>query len=74
MFEVVERKIHGPLKSSSNISQTKRHLLISECTPQKNESGFVFVFRLDLYLIVSQKTIHERKGFTTYTFIDYLVN
>jgi hypothetical protein len=74
MFEVVERKIHGPLKSSSIIFQTKKHLLISEFTLWKNESGFVLVFGFDLYLIVSKKTIHERKCLATCAFIDYLVN
>jgi hypothetical protein len=74
VFEVMESKRHGPLKCSANIFQTKRHLLISECTPQTNESGFVLVFELDLYLIVSRKTIHEGKGLTTYAFIDNLVN
>ena len=74
MFEVVERKRHGLLKSSSNIFQTKRHITISECTPWTDESGFVLVFELDLYLIVSRKTIHERKGFTTCAFIDYPIN
>ena len=34
----------------------------------------MLVFKLDLYLIVSQKTIHERKGLATYAFIDYLDN
>jgi len=52
MFEVMERKMHGPLKGHSNIFETKRHLLISECTQRKDESSFVLVFRLDLYLIL----------------------
>jgi hypothetical protein len=70
----MEIKQHGPLKRSSNIFQTKRHLLIRERTPWTDERGFVLVFGLDLYLIVSRKTIHERKGLATYAFIDYLIN
>jgi hypothetical protein len=34
----------------------------------------MLVFGFDLYLIVSRKTIHERKDLTTCTFIDNLVN
>jgi hypothetical protein len=74
MFEVMERKRHGPLKISSSIFQTKKHISIRKFTPWTNESGFVLIFGFDLYLIVSRKTIHERKGLTTCTFIDYLVN
>jgi hypothetical protein len=74
VFEVVERKIHGPLKSSSDIFQTKRHLLIIECTPQTNERGFVLVFGLYIYLILSGKNIHERKDLAAYAFIKNLVD
>jgi hypothetical protein len=70
----MERKIHGLLKSSSNIFQTKRHLQIGECTPWTNERSFVLVFGLDLYLIVSLKTIHERKGLAICAFINNLVD
>jgi hypothetical protein len=38
MLEVMERKIHGPLKGGSNIFETKRHVMIHECTPW-NEQG-----------------------------------
>jgi hypothetical protein len=70
----MERKRHGPLKFSSNIFHTKRHLPISERTPQTNERSFVLFFGFDLYMIVSQKTIHEIKGLANCAFIDYLVN
>jgi hypothetical protein len=74
MFEIMESKRHGPLKGSSSIFQTKKHLTIRECTPWKNECCFVLVFGFYLYLIISQKTIHEIKGLATYAFIDYMVN
>jgi hypothetical protein len=74
MLEIMERKIHGPLEGISSIFETKRHLTIGKCTPWTNECGFVLVFGLDLYLIISRKTIHERKGLATCTFINYLVN
>lgn len=74
MFEIMERKIYGPLKGSSNIFQNKWHIMIRECTPWTNEFCFVLVFGFDLYLIISQKTIHEIKGLATCAFIDYLVN
>jgi hypothetical protein len=74
MLEIVKGKRHGPLECGSSIFKTEGHLTICECTPWKNECRFVLVFRFDLNLIVSLKTIHERKGFTTSTFIDYLVD
>ena len=74
MLEIMESRRHGPLEGSYNIFETKRNLMIGKCTPWKNERNFVFVLRFDLYLIISQKTIHERKGLTTCTFINYLVN
>jgi hypothetical protein len=72
VFEIVERKRHGLLKCSSNSFHTKRHIPISERTPWTDGSGFLLVFRIDLYLIVSRKTIHERKGFTTCALIDLI--
>jgi hypothetical protein len=74
MLEIMERKRHGPLKGLSGIFETKGYLTIHECSPWKNECRFVLVFGFDLYLIISQKTIHETKGLATCTFIDYLVN
>jgi hypothetical protein len=70
----MERKRDGPLKSGSNILQSKRHLPIKKCTPWIDKSCFMLVFGLNLYLIVSRKTIHERKYFTAYALIDNLVN
>jgi hypothetical protein len=62
------------LESGSNILKAKRHLSIGECTPRTNERRFVLVLGFDLDLIIAQKTIHERKGFTTGTFINDLVD
>jgi hypothetical protein len=74
MFEVVKHKRHGPLESGSNILETKRHFSTGECTPWTNECRFVLVLRFDLDLIISSKTIHERKGFTTGAFINDLID
>jgi hypothetical protein len=74
MLEIMESKRHGPLEGNSNIFETKRHLTIGKCTPWIDESCFMLVFRFDLYLIISQKTIHERKSLATGAFIEYLVN
>jgi hypothetical protein len=74
MFEVMKSKRHGPLECGSSIFKAKRYLTICECTPRTNECRFVFVFGFDLDLIISQKTVHERKGFATSTFINDLVN
>jgi hypothetical protein len=74
MLEIMERKRHRPLEGSSNIFETKRNLMIGKCTPWTNEWSFVLVFGFYLYLIISRKTIHERKGLATCTFINYLVD
>jgi hypothetical protein len=73
MLEVMKRKIHGPLKGG-NMFETKRYFTICECTPWADECRFVLVFGFDLNLVISRKTIHERKGFTTRTFINDLVD
>jgi hypothetical protein len=74
VFDIVERKIDGPLKGVSSILQAKMHLSISKCTPWRDKSCFMLVFRINLYLIVSQKTIHERKYLATCAFVENLVN
>jgi hypothetical protein len=74
MLEVMESKRHGPLKGGSSIFETKRHFMICECTPWANECHFVLVFVFDLDLIISRKIVHERKGFTTCTFINDMVD
>ena len=74
MFEVMKRKRHRPLESGSNILKAKRHLTIGECTPRTNKCCFVLVFRFDLYLIISRKTIHEINDFSTHTLIDNMIN
>jgi hypothetical protein len=74
MLEIMERKRHGSLKGHSSIFETKGHLTIRECTPWTNECRFVLVFEFDLYLIIPRKTVHEREGLATCTFINYLVD
>jgi hypothetical protein len=74
MLDIMKIKIHGPLEGGSSIFKTKRHFTIRECTPRINECHFVLVFGFDLDLIISQKNIHERKGLTTSTFINDLVD
>jgi hypothetical protein len=59
MSKVMERKIHGPLKSGSNIIQAKRNIMIRKCAPWTDKSCFMLVFGFDLNLIVSLKTIDE---------------
>jgi hypothetical protein len=53
MLEVMERKIHGPLKCGSNIFETKRNFTICECTLWADECHFLLVFGFDLDLIIS---------------------
>ena len=54
--------------------QAKGHDSISECASWGCECHFVMVFFLDLDLVVSGKTVHERKGFMSSTRIDDLVD
>ena len=74
MIEVMEIKRHGLLKGGSSIFETKRNLMICECTPWTNECCFVLVLGFYLYLVISWKTIHEREGLATCTFINDLVD
>jgi hypothetical protein len=74
MLEIMNNERHGPLESGANIFKTKRHLTICECTPRTNECHFVLVLGFDLDLIISQKIVHEIKGFATSTFINDLVD
>jgi len=74
VFEVVEGKQHGQLKSGSIILKAKKHFHVCECTPRTNKCYFMLVLGLDLNLVVPEKTIHKRKDFTTRTLIDNLVN
>ena len=58
-FYVVKSKVHGSLKGSPSIFQSKGHFSIRECTPRENETSFMLVFRFDLDLIVAGETIHK---------------
>jgi hypothetical protein len=70
----MERKRHGLLKSGSIFLQAKRHHLIRNYTPWIDKKKIMLVLRLNLYLIVSQKTIHEREDLTICAFIENMVN
>ena len=74
MNEVVEAKGHGPLKGGSNIFYAKRHDTIHKSAPGGSESGFVLLFFTDMNLVITRKTIHERKYFVAGTGINGLVN
>ena len=41
---------------------------------REHEHGLILVLRLNLYLIISRKVIHEGKNLTTHTLIKYLLN
>ena len=74
MNEVAEAVCHGMLEGGSRIFQSKGHDLISECAPWGFEYHLVTVFFLDLDLVVSEKIVHERKGFMSGALIDDLVD
>ena len=65
---------HGELEGGSNIFEAKGHDSVGECAPWGCECRLVMVLFLDLDLVVSEKTIHERKGFMSSAWIDDLVD
>ena len=71
--EVVEAVFHGTLEGGSNIFQAKGHDSICKCAPRGCECLLVTVFFPDLDLVISEKTIHEGKGFMSDACIDDLV-
>ena len=72
-FNIMEGKVHSPLKGCPNIFQSKGHFIVCEGTLRTNEISFMLVFRFYLNLIVSRETIHKREHFTSRTSIYNLV-
>ena len=70
----MEVEHHGPLKSGSNIFKDKWNNLIRKFSPGSCESSLVLVLFLDLNLVITRKTIHERKDFVVGTCINDLVS
>ena len=70
----MEEEHHGLLKSGSRIFKGKRHNFICKCAPRGCESFLVLVVFPDLNLIITGKTIHERKYFMASASIIDLVN
>ena len=72
--EITEAVCHGTLEGGSKIFEAKGHDSVHECAPWGCEHHLVMVFFLDLHLVVSGKSVHERKGFMSSACIDDLVN
>ena len=65
---------HGALEGVSSVFEPKGHESVGECAPWGCEFRLVTVFFLDLDLVISRKTVHERKGFMFNACIDDLVD
>ena len=65
---------HGALESGSNVLYTKGNYLVCECFPRGGECNLVMIFFLDMNLVVSEKSIHERKYLMSSACINDLVN
>ena len=70
----MEAEHHGPLKRGSIIFKSKGHNSIRKHAPGGCESSLVLVLFPDLNLVITEKTIHERKDFVVSTGINDLVN
>ena len=65
---------HGELEGGSIIFQAKGHDSICECAPRCCERSLVTIFFLDLDLVISKKSVHERKGLMSGACIDNLID
>lgn len=63
-----------PLESSTSIAHTKWKNSIGKGTPRTCKCGFILVFRADLDLVVSIKSIQEGEEFIPYKANQNLVN
>ena len=74
MDKVVEEEHHILLESGSNIFKSKWHNAVCKRPPRGCERSLVLVLFLDSNLVITRKTIHERKDFVASTSINDLVN
>ena len=70
----METICHGMLEGGSSIFEAKGHELVGECAPWGCECHFVMVFFPDLYLVVTEKSVHEGEGLMSSACIDDLVD
>ena len=73
-FEIMKNQGHSSLKCGSRVFKTKRHLSICKGTPRTNKCSLMLVLGFDLYLIVSEKSIHKGKYLASHTLIQNLIN
>ena len=73
-FEIMEDEGHSPLKSGSDIFKVKRNLSICKGSPRKNKGSLMLVLRFNLYVIVSEKSVHKIKYLASCTLIQNLIN
>ena len=70
----MEYQGHSPLKSGFGVFKAEGHLLICKGTPRTNKGSLMLVLGFDLYLIVSEKSIHKEKKLATYTLMQNMIN
>ena len=74
MDEVDETVCHGMLEGGSCILQTKANYLIHECAPWGCECSLVMIFFLDLDLVISKKSVQERKDLMSGACIENMID
>ena len=74
MDKVTEEECHGRLESGSRILRPNGITRYANVPQGVVKRSLVLVFFLDLNLVITRKTIHERKDFVADTCINDLIN
>jgi hypothetical protein len=74
VFNIMEIKHHGPLKSGSRIFKAKGNLFLCKGSPRTNKSYLILVLGLDFYLLIAKKIVHERENLTSYALVMNLID
>jgi hypothetical protein len=74
VLKIMKHEIHGMLKGFSDIFMAERHIPVCKSSPRKNKCRLVLILRFNLNLIISLKSFHERKYFSSHTLIENLID
>ena len=72
-LEIMEDQGHRPLKCSSGVFKAERHFLICKRSPRTIKCHLMLVLRFNLYLIISEKSVHKGEHLATYTLIQNMI-
>jgi hypothetical protein len=72
--KIMENIIHGSLKCSTCVIESKRHDTISKGTPRGSKRGFILICWMYLDLIVAEEPIHKGQCLMADTVINNLVD